>query len=264
MSDPTDPSVRLRREPPPLEPATVIEREERSPRLVRLTFEGAAFASYPDLEPGGSIRLLVPGPVSTELVMPTWNGNEFLLPDGTRPILRTFTPLHLDRDGQRLELEIVRHPGGAVSAWAEQAAPGDRVAMSGPGAGYELEPDVLRYLLVGDETAMPAIGQLIALISPSIHVDAHLEVVDERAILETPWQENAHVRWHVREPGEAPGAQLVEVVRRLEDVPDSMRVWAAGEAASMQAMRNHLFKALGVPRSRCSIRGYWKPATPTE
>ena len=39
--------------------------------------------------------------------------------------------------------------------------------------------------------------------------------------------------------------------------PDT-RVWAAGEAGAMQRIRRHLFEERNLPRSRASIRGYWK------
>ena len=32
------------------------------------------------------------------------------------------------------------------------------------------------------------------------------------------------------------------------------------EAASMQAIRRHLFDVAGADRRQCTIRGYWKPA----
>ena len=47
--------------------------------------------------------------------MPAWNGNEFLLPDGSRPAIRTLTPLRIDTDGLELDVEVVLHrPAGRV------------------------------------------------------------------------------------------------------------------------------------------------------
>ena len=46
-------------------------------------------------------------PDGDELVLPEWNGNEFLRSDGTRPVIRTFTPLH--QEPERLDLDIVLH-----------------------------------------------------------------------------------------------------------------------------------------------------------
>ena len=48
-------------------------------------------------------------------------------------------------------------------------------------------------------------------------------------------------------------------VATLPEISETTHVWAAGEAASMQAIRTHLFKGLGLPRNQTTIRGYWKP-----
>ena len=64
----------------------------------------------------------------------------------------------------------------------------------------------------------------------------------------------------VRQAGERPGEALVRAVETLPPMGDGDRVWAAGEAASMQAIRKHLFDARGLSRRQATVRGYWKPA----
>ncbi len=39
---------------------------------------------------------------------------------------------------------------------------------------------------------------------------------------------------------------------------DGTRIWAAGEAAAMHKVRQHLFKERGLARSVATVRGYWK------
>lgn len=227
-------ATRSRREPPPLVPVTLVGRAVLSDRMLRLTFEGVGLRELVVPDPAASVRLLVPSPAAgDDLELPEWNGNEFLLADGSRPALRTFTPLRVDNDAGRLDLEIVRHAGGAVSGWAERARPGAEAAISGPGRGYEIDVTATRFILLGDETAVPAIGQLVTVLSATATVEVHIA---------------------------AAGADLVAAARSLGPLDDTTRVWAAGEAAAMQAIRRHLFEALGVPRSHATVRGYWKPA----
>ena len=59
--------------------------------MVRVTFRGPELEGLTIAEPAASVRLLIPSSPDDDLVMPTWNGNEFLLGDGSRPIIRTFT-----------------------------------------------------------------------------------------------------------------------------------------------------------------------------
>src|SRR5579871_4585873 len=136
--------MRVRRPPPPLVPVTVVGVERVTPRLVRVTFSGA-LEDFGDVQPAASLRLLVPAP--GPLVLPAWNGNEYLSPDGSRPPIRTFTPLR--PTGTTLDVEIVVHGAGPASEWAGRAAVGDRAALSGPGRGYEVAPDATRLLVVG-------------------------------------------------------------------------------------------------------------------
>lgn len=255
MTDAPGP-LRSRREPPPLRPVSVISRTELSPRLLRLTLQGDGLRDLTVTEPAASIRLLVPTPGTDELVLPTWNGNEFLLPDGSRPALRTFTPLRLDQSAGRVEVEIVRHPGGAVSGWAEAVGPGAPAAISGPGSGYAVPGDADHLIVLGDETALPAITQLLDATAGGLPVEAHVEIAVATAKLDLP------VTWHVAAPGAPPGAALVGVITARTELADGTHVWAAGEAAAMQAIRTHLFQTLGVPRTRAVVRGYWKPARP--
>src|SRR3954470_7409286 len=128
MSD----AIRLRREPPRFRRVTVARVAPVTPRLVRVTFTGAELDGLVVEQPAASVRLLLPSPGRDELVMPAWNGNEFLLPDGTRPAIRTFTPLRAS--GRELDLAFVVHDGpGVASQWVTGAQAGDEAAVSGPG-----------------------------------------------------------------------------------------------------------------------------------
>ena len=59
----------------------VRRTEHLSPRLVRVTLAGPELEGLTVDQPAASIRLLLPSPRANELVIPAWNGNEFLLPE---------------------------------------------------------------------------------------------------------------------------------------------------------------------------------------
>lgn len=225
--------------------------------MVRVALAGPELAGFTVDAPAASVRLLVPSPGTHELVVPTWNGNEFLLPDGRRPALRTFTPRRVDADALELDLDIVEHDDGVTSAWAAAAQPGDAAAVSGPGRGYTVDPDAAAYLLAGDETAIPAIGQLLEALPPGMPVDVHIEVARPDARVRLPEHPAATLTWHDLPAAAPPGDAMVAAVRRA-DIPAGARVWAAGEAAAVQRIRKHLFEERGMARSHTSVRGYWK------
>ncbi len=248
---------RTRRQPPAFRTLEVSELTPLSPYMMRVTLVGAELGGFPAPEPAASVRLLFPSQGADDLVMPIWNGNEFLLPNGQRPVLRTFTPRRFDPRALELDVDIVLHDGGAASAWVEAARVGSPVAMSGPGRGYRVDSAAPAFLLAGDETALPAIGQLLEEIDDSVPVDVLAEVGHPDACLDLPAHPAAHVDWFVLPPGEAPGTALAEAVTGADIEPDT-HVWVAGEAGSLVAIRRHLFDELGFERSLVTIRGYWK------
>jgi NADPH-dependent ferric siderophore reductase len=209
-------------------------------------------------QPASSVRLLLPSLGTDELVMPNWTGNEFRMSDGRRPVIRTFTPRRSDPAALELDLEIVIHSaGGPASRWAEAARPGDPAALSGPGRGYDIDGEAPAFLVAGDETALPAIGQLLEVAPAQTPMQVDIEIADPDARLALPDHPGATVRWSVLPEAGPPGETLVAAIREADLTP-GVRVWAAGEAAAMQRIRRYLFEERALPRSQAWVRGYWK------
>ncbi len=257
MSSSEPSAKRTRREPPTYRRVRVAHVAAVTPRLVRVTVGGPELDGLVVEQPAASVRLLIPSPGVGELVMPAWNGNEFLLPDGSRPVIRTLTPLRPDAASQELDLEIVIHDGGAVSAWALAAQPGDQAAISGPGRGYPIDDEATGFILAGDESAIPAISQLLEVLPAEKPVHVLIEVADLEARLDLPKHPGAVVEWFCLPADAPPGDAVVGAVTKAE-FPPGTRIWAAGEAAAMQRIRRHLFEDRGLTRSETWIRGYWK------
>lgn len=223
--------------------------------MVRVTFAGEALEGLTVDDPAASVRLLLPagdGPPEVR-----WNGNEFLLPDGRRPTIRTLTPVRVDPEALELDLDVVLHGGGAASEWAEVVGPGDPAAISGPGRGYAVDRTAPAFLLAGDETALPAISQLLAALPPGTPARVHVEVAQPDARLELSGGAGITVEWHDLPPGTPPGDALVAAVAATDLMPGT-HIWAAGEAAAMQRVRRLLFEDRGIPRAEATVRGYWK------
>lgn len=256
-SEPDPRLARIRREPPRFRRVTVSSVDQLTPRMMRVSFTGSELDGLTVPDPAASVRLLLPSPGTGELVMPTWNGNEFLLDDGRRPVIRTFTPYRVDADAAELELWMVVHGDGPASAWAAAAVNGVAAAISGPGRGYTIDHDAAAFLLLGDESGIPAICQLLTEVPDATPVRVHLEVAHPDARLALPEHPRAAITWWDRPLGARPGDTLVEAVMG-ESIGPGELVWAAGEAAAVQRIRRFLFDDLALPRARTTIRGYWK------
>jgi NADPH-dependent ferric siderophore reductase len=228
----------------------------RGTRLVRVTLTGQELDGFDIGLPASSVRLLVPRG-SDEVVLPAWNGNEFLYDDGTRPAIRTLTPLRFDPATRELDVEVVLHGHGPLSAWAGAARPGDRAAISGTGRGYDIDPTAAAFVIAGDESALPAITLLLDALPANADVQVLLEVAGDDAHVDLPSRRRTIVQWSTLAAHARPGDALVAAVTAATIDPD-VRVWAAGEAAAVHRIRRHLFEERGLPRTHAVIRGYWK------
>jgi NADPH-dependent ferric siderophore reductase len=255
-----DPPRRLRRPAPPFRRLTIARCEARSPYLTRITLHGPELAGYAPPSPAGSVRLLLPDEPGAPLVIPVWNGNAYFHTDGRRPVIRTLTPLRHDPAAHELDIDVVLHGEGPLSEWASTCAPGAAVAVSGPGRGYAIDGQA-PVLFAGDESALPAIGQLLEATPASSPVTAIVEIAHLGARVPLSERADVEVRWVERPPNALPGMAMVDAVidafARAEVAP-ATKLWVAGEAAAVQRLRRHLFEELGMSRARAHVRGYWK------
>ncbi len=224
--------------------------------MLRIVLGGDELDGFAIAAPASSVRLLLPPADGDGLVMPTWTGNQFDLPDGNRAPIRTFTPRYVDPDRLELTLDVVLHDHGAATDWAQAAQVGEEVAVSGPGRSEDLDPDARSHLLAGDESAIPAIGQLLEAIPHDRSVAAHVEISEPDARIELPAHPGATVTWHEATTDARPGDAMVAAVTAVDDLADA--VWVAGEAAAVQRLRKHLFDERDRSRSDVTARGYWK------
>jgi NADPH-dependent ferric siderophore reductase len=253
-SDESAAAGRIRRQPPEFEPVTVLRVDTRSAYLRRITLHGPSLTGFVPPLPAGSVRLLLPDSLGAELRLPIWTGNEFRHGDGRRPVIRTLTPLRHDAAAGELDVEVVLHGGGPLARWAVEARGGEAAALSGPGRGWELPADLGSLMVIGDESAIPAIGQVLDAVSASAAVRTTIEIGHPDASVPLGLRP---VDWVIRPAGDAPGSALVRAVTS-SDLAEDVTVWAAGEAGAMQRIRRHLFERVGLARRRATVRGYWK------
>jgi len=129
-------TVRARREPPRFRLVAVRRVVHMTPRMVRVTLTGCELEGLTVEHPAASVRLLLPSPGAQELVIPSWHGNEFLLPDGRRPAIRTFTPRLVD--SEPLELAVATRGDALVAAvCGADVAPRTRLWAAGEAAAVQ-------------------------------------------------------------------------------------------------------------------------------
>jgi NADPH-dependent ferric siderophore reductase len=217
---------------------TVVHAVTRlSPAFVRVELASPAFADLGEDGYDTRFKVILPGPTGAMPSIPAvaedyyaaWLG----APVEVRSPMRTYTVRDIVRDGDdvRLVVDFVVHDDaghdvGPACHWALSARPGDVIQVIAPHrassyGGTEFDPAGRPHLLlIGDETAVPAITRILADL-PSGHTgDVFLEVPSYADILDLPTTAGFEVRWVARD-GAAYNRRLVQEVRRHLGLPSS-------------------------------------------
>lgn len=231
-----------------------------TPRMRRLTFAGADFARF-DNPNELHVRLYFP---PAGLKEPEWprlgvDGRIVWPPDDRRPSTRYYTIRRIDAERGEIEIDFVIHAdAGPGSIFAEEARPGAVCGVAGP-LGRSIRPSK-RYLLAGDETALPAIARILETLPRNSAGSAYVEIADERERADIRKPEGFDLHWLIRD-GAAPGTTdlLGDAVKASPELTRSdLFVWAACEAKTAEAVRNHLRSAIGLPREQHLVVAYWR------
>lgn len=134
----------------------VLRVTELTPRMRRITLGGAELQGFTSMGSDDHIKLLFAETPEQQQAIEARNlGKD----GGARPTMREYTPRRIDLVAHELDIDFVLHGDGPASTWAAQAAPGQTLDIAGPRASLVV-PDIFdAYLLIGDETAIPAIGR---------------------------------------------------------------------------------------------------------
>ncbi|MER5426742.1 siderophore-interacting protein [Streptosporangium roseum] len=180
------------------------------------------------------------------------------LPREQFPTTRTYTVRAWDPEAVELTLDFVYHgDSGLAGPWAAGARPGDEIHFFGPGGGYAPDPQAGWHLLVGDESALPAIAASLERLPAGALAHVFVEVAgpEEEQALDT--SADAKIVWLHR--GGAPiGEALVAAVRALDFPPGAPHAFVHGEAGFVKELRRHLRTERGIPLPQLSISGYWR------
>ena len=237
-----------------------VERVERlTPRMVRVVLGGDGIAAFQPMPFTDQYVNALFAPAGR-----TW-ADDFDLdvererPSGERPIGRRYTIRSWDAAVRELSIDFVVHGDeGIAGRWAQHAEPGDLLPVNGPSGGYAPAPEADSHLLVGDESALPAIAAALEQVPVGRTAIAVLLVdgPDHELPLDCPG--DLRVTWLHR--GGAPDDvdMLVRAVAALELPEGTVHGFVHGEAAETRAVRRQLLGDRGLPKDRFSISPYWR------
>ncbi|HJV71966.1 siderophore-interacting protein [Ideonella sp.] len=211
-----------------------VTRVERvSPHLVAVTLSGESLADFTSPSFEDHVKV-------------------FIETGAGEPARRDYTPRRFDNAARELVLEFVLHGEGPASAWAEAAEPGQMLRVAGPRGSFLIPTDYDWHLLVGDETALPAIARRLEELPAGTKVFAILQAADPADRRELPTAADLQLDWVADE------AACLVAIRAFALPPGEGYVWAAGEGGAMAELRRILVDEKGHDKRAIRAAAYWK------
>lgn len=266
---------------------TVAHRRVLSPRFVRLTFRGDDLVHFAPWGADQRIKLVLPladgsfadtGLLDEPTPHPSdWYTRWKALPEGERNVLRTYTPSGIRPEEREIDVDVYLHdPAGPASAWAAAARPGDAAVINGPdsrmgwtGYGLHWHPgEATRFLLVGDETAFPAVRNILRMLPANARAEVVLECEDPADdTVSADAGPDVGIRVVARGHSVPTGAERAVSEWAAEhgpEVRDDPRfyAWIAGETGTTTRIRRTLTTDIGIAKDRVSFLGYWRVGGP--
>lgn len=236
----------------------VLRVERLSPHMQRVTLGGPALRGFHSAAPDDHVKLFFPNRAG-ELVLPTPGPNGLEFPAGCEPSpMRDYTPRRHDAARGELVVDFVLHGDGPASDWAARAAPGQRLGAGGPRGSLVVAGDFDRYVLAGDETALPAIGRWLEEMPAGAHATALIELPEAADRQPLRSRADVDIRWLERNGEPATDSRRLEhALRGLPAIEGDSFYWIAAESGRARAMRQWLDQR-GVPKDWIKATGYWK------
>jgi len=229
----------------------VIRAEPITPRMRRIVLGGPELEGFTSAAPDDHVKLFFPQP---------GQDGPGVAADASPMVARDYTPRAFDAARGELTIEFVLHGEGEgpASDWARAARPGDRIVVGGPRGSLVLPP-YPAHLLVGDETALPALARRLEELEAGVSVLALIEIADRAEERPLPSRAQTRIVWlHRNGVPAGRGELLARALAEAELPAGDLHAWLAGEIDAMRTLRRHLVEERGLPRDRVRAAGYWR------
>lgn len=232
---------------------TVAHVEEIAPRMKRIVLKSDELRGFTSLGFDDHVKLFFPAA----------DGQLNLAPPGTEGaaerIMRDFTPRSFNAESGELVVDFFIHEDGPATTWAVNATKGSVLGVGGPRGSSVISVDGIdSHLLIGDETALPAIGRRLEELPENTHALVVAEVekgfklpLSSRAKLEVIWAPRTSV-------DDIAGESLISALWALPLETQRCFAWAAIETRAVRAIRRYLTEERGFDKRWVKAAGYWQ------
>lgn len=241
----------------------VLSVRDVTPRMRRVTLGGPELAAFardglahgPFLSPGfdDHVKLLFAddGDVASVLPLQLAEGIEWTQAPARQA--RDYTPRRVTET--EVDLDFVLHGAGPAVSWARSAQPGDDLWIVGPKSSIVLPEQPDWVLLIGDETALPAIGRFFDERPTDAPAHAVVTIGAPTARQELALRDGDTISWVVAPPTDRDA--LEAAVRAAIPADGDGFAWAGAESRTLLPIRRFLSRERGLAKTRVNITGYW-------
>ncbi|HET7834894.1 MAG TPA: siderophore-interacting protein [Variovorax sp.] len=237
-----------------------VRRVQRlTPHLIRITLGGDDLAGFTSPGFDDHAKVFFPDAATGLLTVPTTGPEGPVWPPGPKPAMRDYTPRRHDAQAGTLEIDFALHDAGPATQWAEAARPGDLVGVGGPRGSFIIPTAFDWHLLIGDDTALPAISRRLAELPAGARAVVLAEVDSEADEISFDTQAALDLQWvHRRGAEPGTGSPLLDALRRLTLPEGDFHAWVACESSAAKALRAHLVGERGAHPRWVKAAGYWR------
>ena len=228
----------------------VLKVVDITPRMRRITVGGPELTGFVSLGSDDHIKLLFP---QNAAEVAAQESPTFSIKDAEDLAMRDYTPRRIDLANNELDIDFVLPGDGPASTWADQVPVGQRLYIGGP-RGALIVPDICDgYLLIGDETALPAMGRRLDELPAGRMVLAVVEIANAAEQQTLNSAADVEVIWVIRGQDD-----LVETVRNLTLPSGSLYSFVATEAKLSRQVRRVLLDTHQINEDALKAVGYWR------
>lgn len=218
---------------------TIAAKEFVSPKMIRITATGEDLADFNSMAPDDHLKLMVDT-------------------GGEKPEMRDYTPRYFNIEKRLLVVDFAIHEAGPATQWAINAKIGDELLIGGPRGSSQLTKTFDWLLLIGDETALPAMGRWVEESSEELTILTLGIVADESE--EQQWTTKAQHKalWaHRPSSDDTSGNAAIDRLKSVQLPAGEGFIWIAAEAKAAREIKAFVLDTWSHPAQFVKSSGYW-------
>jgi len=231
-----------------------------TPAMLRITLTGDDLEGFHSGSFDDHLKLLVPPGPGQRPVIPTPGPDGLVYPEGVeRPQMRDYTPRQFNAEKRELDIDFVLHHSGPATDWAANAKPGDYIGIAGPRGSFIIPHGFDWHVMLGDETAIPAIGRRLAELPEGAKVFVVVETRTPEAKMNFQTRSDASVQWVLQDADAKEGMSALEAAARRITLPEGEGfVWAGAEYSVIRRLQQYYSGEVGLHKDRIRASSYWR------